>query len=307
LDSLYIVSISPNAGKTMLAAGLVKVLSKKGIQTGYVKFVTPELPGPDQETQFMQSLLNGSDSITSPQNIQIIEGLIDDLASTITSNPLNRMLVIHDYAVPLKAGLSQYLKFKSQIKGIIVNKIPANKLASVSSLYISELDQAGLPCMGAIPENRLLTAISIEDLVQIVNGKVANANYDSSELIENIMLGSSTFDRGPAYYKRKNNKAVLVWGDRLGVRKAALAGLQVAALQTSTRCIVISHNAAPLPNAIQKADEQKVALIVAPGTLNEIVNSLEKSMANARFGQVKKMPLVEEILKTYLYLKLLDI
>jgi len=45
------------------------------------------------------------------------------------------------------------------------------------------------------------------------------------------MMGSSTFDRGAAYYLRKNNKAVLVWGERPGYRKAALAGLPQLALQ----------------------------------------------------------------------------
>jgi hypothetical protein len=54
-----------------------------------------------------------------------------------------------------------------------------------------------------------------------------------------------------------------------------------------------------LPNAVQKADEQKVALISAPGTLREIVDNVEKYMVSPKFKQEKKLPIVKELIHKY--------
>lgn len=300
MDTLYIVSIAPKAGKTMFAEGLYKMLRNNAKIVSYGNPIFSDAIGSTEDEAFMQTLLGIDESGSQPNDISIIEGLFSNLSTSIKNDTQCKVLVIHDYSMPLVEGITEYQKVKTQIAGIIVNKVPANKLERLSSQYMTELAQAGLTYLGAIPENRMLMTISIKDMVEIVKGKIVNNTYDASELIENFMLGSSTFDRGPAYYKRKNNKAVLVWGDRPGVRKAALAGLQVSALATSTRCIVISHNGVPLPNAVQKADEQKVALISAPGTLHEIVDILEKYMASPRYKQEKKLPIVEELINKHI-------
>jgi hypothetical protein len=122
-----------------------------------------------------------------------------------------------------------------------------------------------------------------------LEGKILNNPEKAAELIENYMMGSSTFDRGAAYYQRKNNKAVLVWGERPGYRKAALAALPQLALQTSTRCVVISDAAVPLPAILQKAEEKGVPLISVPGKLAEVINKLEKAMQGTTFAQEQKI------------------
>jgi hypothetical protein len=172
--------------------------------------------------------------------------------------------------------------------------------------FTAGLGLAKISLLGLIPEDRILMSPAVSDLVEAVQGKITNNPENSSDLIENLMIGSSTFDRGAVYYSRKNNKAILLWGERPGFRKAALANLQLAVLQTSTRCIVISANAAPIPAAVQKADEQKVSIISAPGTLPEIEAAIEKAMQNLKFNQSKKLPHLLEILDSNLYLQQLN-
>ena len=112
----------------------------------------------------------------------------------------------------------------------------------------------------------------------------------SEDLIENFMMGSSTFDRGAAYYNRKNNKAVILWGERPGYRKAAIANLQSAALQTSIRCLVISSGSEPIPAVSQKAMEKQVPVISAPGSIPIAGYVSRKLDGCLKFRQEKKLP-----------------
>jgi hypothetical protein len=121
------------------------------------------------------------------------------------------------------------------------------------------------------------------------------------------MVGASTFDRGAAYYSRKTNKAVILWGERPGFRKAALSNYQLAAMQTSSRCLIVSQNATPVPPVAAKTAELKIPFISAPGTVPEIINAIEKAMENLKFHQEAKLPRLIQVLCNTVDLKQINI
>jgi uncharacterized protein len=305
----------------MLCAGLGKSWLDGGKKVGYLKPVTDNQAGVDKDVLFMQQVLGLTEpfeSLSPVINLQgNASGVLRSALATLAQNkdlvimegcPLNasagiieaidaRVLAVHDYSIPLSGAIPEYKKLGARLLGVVINKVPKSKLGRTQCQVSADLNQAGLRFSGMIPEDRTLMALSVADLAESLQGKIANNTENSGDLIENFMMGSSTFDRGAAYYQRKNNKAVLLWGERPGFRKAAMANLQMAALQTSTRCIVISANAAPIPAVLQKAQEKQVPLISAPGTITDLANALEKSMGSLKFTQVQKMPRLLEILK----------
>ena len=214
-------------------------------------------------------------------------------------------MAVHDFSNQLSPAIEEYKKLGGRLLGAVVNKVPRNSVSRVKSQIVYEMAQAGINLLGLIPEDRILMTLSIGDLAEALQGKILNSADKATELIENFMMGSSTFDRGAAYYNRKNNKAVILWGERPGFRKAALANLLSGALQTSTKCIVISANGAPIPAVAQKAEAQQVPLISAPGTVPNLVTALENAMGHVKFNQEKKLPKLAEILRQSFNLELL--
>ena len=298
--SLFITSLSGNAGRTMLCAGLGKYWLDSGKKVGYLKPCLPPSVAPeaeDPDAAFIHKLFGLTESVDSltptvntgnlpdPHFEQAYQAAVQDKEIIIIESDLSvvahlaalnaRVLVVHDFAYPLVDSFNRYRELGSRLLGVIVNKVPRKDIVRVREKATGELDRSGIPLLGLIPEDRILAALSVADLVEAVHGKVLNNPEKTSGLIENIMLGSSTFDRGTAYYGRKENKAVLLWGERPGFRKAALSNLQLNALQTSTRCLVISSNGLPIPAVLQKAGESGVPLISAPGTLPEIISDIE--------------------------------
>ena len=317
---LYVTSLSEQAGKTMLSAGLGKNWLDSGKKVGYLKLARPGQTGLEKEVLFIQKIFGltgpvdpltvvADESGSSVQaalarmkdkDIIIIEGLPLKVSGAIIKNLNARVLVVHDYAVSLSEALPEYQKISSLLAGVVLNKVPRNKVDRVTAAFKTGLSAAGIDFIGAIPEDRVLMSLSVGDLAEAVKGKILNSAEKASDLVENIMMGSSTFDRGAAYYQRKNNKAVILWGERPGFRKAAMSNLQLAALQTSSRCLVVSAGAAPVPAVLQKANEQKVPVISAPGGIPDIVTALETSMRSLKFNQEQKIPRLLDLLRANL-------
>jgi uncharacterized protein len=316
--ALCITSLIENAGKTMVSAGLGQHWLNCGKKVEYFRMPASNLhnqSSAEKDTAFMRKLpgINQATAVNiqnktgeevikayqaaSPNNdVIILEGLLKEISSFPDTFKF-KILIIHDYSTPLSASLAEYKKLGSRLLGVVVNKIPRKDISRMQSRLIGELAQSGLRCFGLVPENRILMALSIADLAEAVQGQILNNSEKSGELVENFMMGNSTFDK-TAIYERKDNKAVLLWGERPGFRKAALSNWQLGALQTSTRCIVISANGTPVPAVAQKADEQQVPLISAPGSIPDLVVAIEKAFSNLKFNQEKKLPQLTEILQS---------
>ena len=113
----------------------------------------------------------------------------------------------------------------------------------------------------------------------------------SEELVENLMLGAMTVDTGPLYYDLKANKAVLLRSER--------SDMQLAALQTSTRCLVLSGNTSPIPDVLHRAEDKKIPIILARGDTTALVVSIEDALGKIRFHQEKKLPKLTEIMEQH--------
>jgi uncharacterized protein len=320
LNCLYIASLNPRAGKTLLAAGLAKFWQNSGRRIGYLRLNSAgQAAGAAPNAVFLRSLLaipenpagSAADQLQPlseayPQaaldkDLVICEGLLPEVVKALKTLP-GRLLVVHDYADSLPPALPAYKRLNN-LSGVIFNKVPRRNLKMHTANLQSHFAQNALPLLGIIPEDRCLMTLSVADLAVAVHGQILNNAEKGEDLIENLMLGVSSFDRGPAYYSRKTNKAVLVWGQRPGFRPAAVAGYPQFALQTSTRCIVISGGVQPLPAVAQKAAEAQVPLISVPGSLPEIVAAVEKALQELPFQQPAKLPLLLEILPRVLDLK----
>lgn len=327
---LYVTSITEKAGKTMLCAGLGKNWADSRKKVGYFKPLSEGQPGNDKDAQFMQKLLDLKEpleaicpvigtqgdtateikqaysAIAQDKDIVIIEGLPLNVSGSIIETLDARVLAVHDYSNKLTPAIEEYRRLGEKLLGSVLNKIPRNKVKQMESQVVYEMSQSGINLLGVVAEDRILAALSIADLAEALKGKMLNSADKANELIENIMMGSSTFYRGAAYYNRMNNKAVILWGERPGFRKAALANLPTGALQTSTKCIVISANGAPIPAVAQKAEAQQVPIISAPGNLPDLITALENAMEHLKFNQEKKLPKLEEILQQSFNVELLS-
>jgi hypothetical protein len=132
-----------------------------------------------------------------------------------------------------------------------------------------------------------LLGVTVGDIAGAVDGEIINFKDKAGELVENVMLGAMSPDSARDYYNRLRNKAVVTRYER--------ADMQLAALETSTRCLVVSGRR-PSTSVMVKSEDKKVPVIVTNKGVNEIISGIERSLAAAGFRQSQKLQVMTAML-----------
>jgi len=123
-------------------------------------------------------------------------------------------------------------------------------------------------------EDRRKLTLSIGDLVEAIQGEVLNCADKSGEIVENLMVGAMCVDPAPLYFSLKANKAVITRGDR--------PDIQMGALETPTKCLILTGGIKPLPNIIQRAEEKKVPIIVVDKDTTTTLSEIEEGLSEVQ-------------------------
>lgn len=165
--------------------------------------------------------------------------------------------------------------------GSVINTVPAGRMDWVNNLVKPFCEKRGINIFGILPEDRLLMASTVDEIVESFDGEVICAKEHTDNLVENLMIGAMTADSALQHFRRKANKAVITGGDR--------TDLILASLETSTSCIVVSGNMYPEPQIVARAEEQGVPIVISRYDTMSTIASIERSFGKVRFHDAKKM------------------
>jgi len=317
LAALYITSPQAGAGKTMVCAGLGKHLKGKGKKVGFFKPLVAAIKSKeaDSDTAFIKRVWSLKEpvedlcpviggegkladkvkqayaKVAKGKEIVIVEGVWRQRpggkpieASYEVAKALEaKVIVVEAYSPELfKTKLAdKYQGFGQNLLGVVINKVPLSRMEAVSEL--------GGEVLGVIPEDRALLGLTVAELAELIEGKIVNDAGKSAELVENYMLGALSVDSGLGYFGRKDNKAVVVKGER--------PDMQLAALETSTKCLVISGDGEPIYDVRRSAEDKAIPVIVTDEDTASVMESIELALGMTKFNQEKKLPRLAEIMK----------
>jgi len=318
LVALYVTSPYAGAGKTAVCAGLGRHLKGEGKKVGFFKPIISEIKSPeavDSDAEFMKQVLALKEPVNSlcpvigregditskikeayarvskGKKVVIVEGVWRqrpggkpiEASRQVVEALEARVIVVEPYSEELSTAVAIYKDFGEYLLGVVVNKTPRSRL---KHLY-NQL--SGVDILGVLPEDRVLASLTVGELAEHLGGEILNNAEKSAELVESFMLGAMSVDSGLDYFGRKDNKAVVVRGER--------PDMQLAALETSTRCLVVSGGASPIHAVLRSADDKGIPIILTKGDINSTVNSIELALGKGRFNQEKKLPRLGEIME----------
>ncbi len=311
--ALYVTSSVNGSGQTTISAGLGKLLLSHGQKVGFLKPVIADSqsqPGQsnDSDTVLMKQLLAIQESadwlgpvfrsesdlkngikkvyatISTGKDVVIIEGLSGQAPSVVEALDA-RVIAIEVYSPDLAKTIASYKDFGRRWLGVVINKVPRSRLEAVRSEMAARL--AGVKILGIMPEDRALLTLTVSELAERIHGEILQSAGKATELVENIMLGAMYVDSGLDYFGRLANKAVVLKSDR--------PDMQLAALETSTRCLILAGKTAPIPAVLHRAEEQNVPIITVKDNVATVVASIESALSQTRFS-AEKLPRLTEIM-----------
>ena len=320
--ALYLTSLARGSGKTTVCAGLGKHLISDGREIGFLKPIITKgknLPTEaiDIDATFIKHLFALEESadllcpvfsdennlrsgikeayakVSQDKDVVIIEGVSEqsqasrDIVATLDA----KEIIVEGYSKELLKAIDKYKDFGEYLLGVVLNKVLKSRVDSVHNETSTQFGQAGVNLLGVLPGDRTLFTLTIGELAERIQGEILSGAEKSTELVENLMLGAMSVDPGPEYFSRKANKAVVVSSER--------PDMQLAALQTSTRCLVLAGNTAPNSAALYLAEEKGVPIILARDDITTIVTNIEDALGKTRFNQENKLPKLTEIMEQH--------
>jgi BioD-like phosphotransacetylase family protein len=205
------------------------------------------------------------------------EGSLFNLSLLEVAQEINAtvLLVVRYHSVLLVENLLFAKKhFGNCLAGVLINDIPADQLGIAKSTIQPFLEKQNIPVLGMTPRSELLRSVSVRELVLQLKAQVLCRADRLDLMVESLTIGAMNVNSALKYFRKRRNMAVVTGGDRTDI--------QIAALETSTQCLILTGQLPPQPMIINRAEELEIPVLsVDLDTLTTV------EIINHAFGQVR--------------------
>ena len=287
MSVLLVASHGPGAGKTSIAAGLARLMERGGARVSVCKPLSPAGRS-DPDAVYFARTFRGGVAVASnhdPASLDaaasavrslsgISEHTLVEVANPVSgsgiSSPITAGLVErlsarvvavfgYDSNLTAVAASSDVAPMGNALAGVIVNQTPRYRAAATDGL-LTELTNAGIPAAVALPEDRPMLSLTMNQLRQQLGGHWELAPADGDDWIDRFLIGGNIMDSGAGYFGRFAHQAVITRAER--------PDIQMASLMQDTRCLVLTGGARPTEYIRVEAAKRDVpVLLVDSGTV----------------------------------------
>ena len=282
-DSAFLASLTgstPPAGwpLTVLAGGSLPQDAAQAISDASV---------PDHDTIIEAPALDeGTDAVP----------LVQSLAGALDA----RVLLVVRYSLDLTAEqiMEAASGFAGRLAGVVINRVFKYRTQDAQTRLAEALQSQDIPVLALLPEDRRLQAVTVDRIAEHLNGEYFLGQDKKEQLFDNVLIGGIVLDNGVEYFDINHTKAVLVRADR--------PDIQMAALQTPTRCLVLTGGHRPIQYIEHEAREEEVPVIlVKQGTL-EASRQLDTLFDGASVHHTDKADAFADLLQCHADLEALE-
>lgn len=173
--------------------------------------------------------------------------------------------------------------------GTVINRVPQSVHDHVRDSVRPFLENKGIAVFGAVLNDVLLNAITVRQLNDILGGRVLCCEEGLDEFIESFSIGAMDVDSALKYFRRTPNKAVITGAHR--------SDIQLAALETSTRCIILTGGLYTNDVIIGKAKMTNTPIISVHDDTFATVQKIESVIGKIKIREQEKVRKIKEVME----------
>jgi uncharacterized protein len=337
---LVIGSLEPYSGKSAAMIGVADQLKAKGLDLAYGKPVSGGngvSEGVDEDVAFIaQTLQLGIDRILpTVLNLDAPDVLAKRLSQVDQTDYLDRLrqlakdqagdLVILEGAGNLEDGrlfdlsllqvadavdasvllvaryhsaqildglLAAKARLGDRLIGVILNDVAVKHQAFLTAQVQPFLEAQGIPIFGILPSSTLLRSVTVEELAGQLKAEVLCRGDRLDLLVESLVIGAMNVNSALKYFQQRHNMAVVTGGDR--------QDLQLAALETSTQCLILTGHIPPTAGILRRAEEVEIPILSVDLDTLTTVEIVEQAFNQVRLHEPVKVHCVREMYAEHL-------
>lgn len=231
-------------------------------------------------------ILEGPGSLT--------EGYLFDLSLQQMANALDAEIVLvsrfHNLTV-IDSLLSAKTLLGDRLLGTIFNDVNAEQQRLLENTICPLFERKQIPILGVLPSNALLRSVSVAELVQQLKAEVLCCHEFLSLMVEELTIGAMNVNSALKYFRQGRNMAVVTGGDR--------TDLQLAALESSTHCLILTGHFPPNELVLSRARDLEIPVLLVDSDTLTTVEIVEKAFQRAQVHERIKVECVQEMISQH--------
>ena len=166
------------------------------------------------------------------------------------------------------------------LAGVVLNGVPPDEVAGLRQEVVPALERLGIAVLGVMPRSPLLRSVTVEELARRLDAQVLCCQERLDLLVETLSIGAMNVNSAMEFFRRRRNMAVVTGADRTDI--------QLAALEASTQCLILTGAGEPLPQLISRAEELEVPLLKVEHDTLTTVEVIESTFGHVRLHESVK-------------------
>lgn len=201
-----------------------------------------------------------------------------------------RILLIGRYRSPLviDSFLQAKQRLGNRLLGVLINDIPPDQMNSVTEVFKPFLEAQEIPVLGLLPSNQLLRSVSVRELVRQLKAEVLCRSDRLDLMVEQLTIGAMNVNSALKYFRKASNMAVVTGGDRTDI--------QLAALETSTQCLILTGHFPPSSIILSRAEDLEIPILSVDLDTLTTVEIIDRAFGQVRLHEAVKVQCIRQMM-----------
>ncbi len=211
---------------------------------------------------------------------------IADIAEIVDASIL--LVTRYDSLLSVASLLTAKKFLGDRLLGVVINNIPSKELETVHNLLKPYLEEQNIPILGMIPEDRLLNSISVRELAKRLDARVLCSQDRLDLMVESLSIGAMNVNAALEYFRQRENMAVVMGSDR--------TELQLAALETSTNCLILTGHVPPQSLILSRAEDLEIPVLSVDLDTLAAVEIIDRSFGKVPIHETIKVDRIVDLM-----------
>lgn len=201
------------------------------------------------------------------------------------------LVIRFNSVLAVDALISAKDRLGDRLVGALINDIPANQLDIVQTEIRPFLESQGIAILGMLPRNTLLQSVSVGELVRQLNAEVLCSSDRMDLMVESLTIGAMNVNSALKYFRKARNMAVVTGGDRTDI--------QLAALETSTQCLILTGHLPPSSTILSRAEDLEIPILSVDLDTLTTVEIIDRAFGQVRLHEPIKVQCIRHLMEEH--------
>lgn len=180
-------------------------------------------------------------------------------------------------------------KLGEQLVGVVMNDVPEPLVEEAQTSVKECLERHDIPVLGVLPRTAIMRSVSVEALVHHLKAELLHKPDRIDQImVEEISIGAMNANSALRYFSKAHNMVVVTGGDRFDI--------QMAALESSTQCLVLTGRLAPRADILERANDLEVPILSVDLDTLTTVDIIEQAFDQVRLHEPIKVECIGHLM-----------